>query len=123
MPFSNPVRRKLPRNREPLVSLKREESGLQRQYLQSPPPPHVLVPKNTFTGVFDNTCDMHQRISDFRAHIFCPQVTQELPKKQNEAGPPKQLPADALSQIDYGHTRHFEDYLCQQTTQTVFWRI
>ena len=41
--------------RESLVSLKREESGLQRQYLQSPTPPpptpHVLVPKNTFTDV------------------------------------------------------------------------
>ena len=39
---------------------------------------HVLVPKNTFTGVLDNTGDM----SDFRAHIFCSQTTQELPKKQ-----------------------------------------
>ena len=68
------------------------------------PPPHVLVPKNTFTDVFDNTCD----ISDFRAHIFRPQTTQELPKKQNEAGPPEQRPTDALSQIYYGHTRHYD---------------
>ena len=27
----------------------------------------------------------------------------------------KQLPTDALSQIDYGHTRHCGDCLCQQT--------
>ena len=45
------------------------------------------------------------------AHIFCPQTTQELPKKHSEAGPPEQ--SDALSQIDYGHTRHCEDCLCQ----------
>ena len=44
------------------------------------------VPKNTFMDVFDITCD----ISDFRAHIFCPQTTQELPKKHHKAGPPKQ---------------------------------
>ena len=30
-----------------------------------------LVPKNTFTDVFDNTCD----ISYFRANIFCPKTT------------------------------------------------
>ena len=70
---------------------------------------HVLVPKNTFTDVFDNTCD----ISDFRAHNFCPQMTQELPKKHKEAGLSEQLPTDALSQIDYGHTRHCEGCLCQ----------
>ena len=81
--------------------------------------PHVLVPKNTFSDVFDNTCDS----SDFRAHIFCPQTTQELPKKHNEARPPEQLPTDELSQIDYGHTRHREDCLCQQTTQRAFWKI
>ena len=36
--------------------------------------PHVLMPKNTCKGIIDNTCD----IGDFRAHIFCPQTTQEL---------------------------------------------
>ena len=36
--------------------------------------PHVLVPKNTCKGILDNKCD----IGDFRAHIFCPQTTQEL---------------------------------------------
>ena len=72
--------------------------------------------KNTITDVFDNTCD----ISDFRAHIFCPETTLELPKKHNEVGPPEQLPTDALSQIDYGHTRHCEDCLCQRTTQRHF---
>ena len=34
-------------------------------------------------------------------------MTQELPKKHNEAGPPEQLPSDALSQFDNGHTRHW----------------
>ena len=50
-------------------------------------------------------------ISDFRSAYFLPQTTQELSKKHSEAGPPEQ--SDALSQIDYGHTRHCEDCLCQ----------
>ena len=49
------------------------------------------------------------------------ETTQELPKKHHEAGPPEQLPTDALSQIDYGHTRRCKDCkevcLCQRTTQ------
>ena len=49
-------------------------------------PPYILMPKNTFMDVFDITCDT----GDFRVHIFCPQTTQELPKKHHEAGPPKQ---------------------------------
>ena len=49
--------------------------------------------------------------------IFCPQKTEEPPKKHNEAGPP-----DALSQIDYKHTIHCEDCLCQQTMQRAFWK-
>ena len=68
------------------------------------PPPKVLVPKNsvrrgpqTLTGVFNIT-----------RNISCPQTTPELPKKHQEAGPPEQLPTDALSQIDYGHSRHCE---------------
>ena len=56
--------------------------------------PHVLLPKNTFTEVLHNTCD----ISDFRAHIFCPQTTQELPKHY-EAGPPEQLTTDPLDTV------------------------
>ena len=51
-------------------------------------PPHGLVPKTTFTDVFDNTYD----ISDFRVHIFCPQTTQELFKKHKKARRPEQLP-------------------------------
>ena len=53
----------------------------------------------------DTTCG----IGGIRMHIFYPQTTQELPKKHHEAGPSEQLPTDALSQIDYGHTRHCED--------------
>ena len=78
--------------------------------------PRFGAKKSTFTDVFDNTYD----IVDFRAHIFCPQTTQELPKRHNEVGPPEQLPTDALSQIDYGHC---EDCLCQRTTQRAFWKI
>ena len=59
----------------------------------------------TLTDVFDVTSS----IRDFRAHIFSPQTTQELPKKHHEAGPPERLPTDALSQIDYGHTRYCKD--------------
>ena len=56
----------------------------------------------TLTDVFEVTCG----IGDFRAQIFYSQTTPELPKKQREAGPPEQLPTDALLQIDYRHTRH-----------------
>ena len=81
-------------------------------------PPHTFwFPKNPLKDEFDNTFD----IGDFRAHIFCPQRTQELAEKHHEAGPPEQLPTDTLLQIDYGHTRHCEDCkevcLCQRTTQ------
>ena len=40
--------------------------------------------------------------------------------EHNEVMLPEQLRLDALSQIDYGHTRHCEDCLCQQTTQRAF---
>ena len=91
--------------------------GRSEKLEQSPPPPHtVWFPKNPLKDEFDNTFD----IGDFRAHIFCSQ-TQELPEKHHEAGPPERLPTAALSQIDYGHTRHCEDCkevcLCQRTTQ------
>ena len=56
---------------------------------------HVLVPKNTFTEVFDNTGDM----GDFRAHIFCRQTTQELPKKQHHEAGPEQLTTDLLDTV------------------------
>ena len=73
--------------------------------------------------VFDNTCD----IGDFWEHIFCPQTTQELPKKYHESGLPEWLPTDALSQIDYWHTVHCEGCkevcLSQWTTQRAFWKI
>ena len=56
-------------------------SGAGGQECLAPPPkpPDALVLKNSFTDVFD--------IGDFRAHIFCPQTIQELPKKHHEAGP------------------------------------
>ena len=72
-----------------------------------PPPPPTKIWTGrafteAFTDVFDNTSD----IGDFREHIFCPQTTQELPKKHHEAGLPEQLPTDALPQIDNWHTIH-----------------
>ena len=61
------------------------------------------------------------------AWIFCPKMTQELPKKHHEAGPPQKLPTNVLLQINYGHTRHCQNCkeicLCQQTRQKVFWKI
>ena len=87
-----------------------------KQKLGGRAPTHVLVPKNTIPYVFDNNFDIS-------GHIFCPQTTQELPKKHNEAETPEQQPTDALSQIDYGHNRHCENCLCQRTTQSVFWKI
>ena len=56
---------------------------------------HVLVPKNSFTEVFDNTGDM----GDFREHIFCRQTTQELPKKQHHEAGPEQLTTDLLDTV------------------------
>ena len=64
----------------------------------------------TLTDVFDVTSS----IRDFRAQIFCPQTTQGPPKKHHEAGTPEQLPTDALSLVDYGHTRHCKD--CKRFT-------
>ena len=79
--------------------------------------PHILVLKKSFKDAFDIICD-------FRAPIFCPQTSQKLIKKHHEAVPPEQLPTDALSQIDYGHTRRC-DYceevcFCQRTAQGHF---
>ena len=56
----------------------------------------------TVKVVFDITCGN----GGFRAYIFCPLTTQELPKKHHEAGSSEQLPTYALSQIYYGHTGH-----------------
>ena len=50
--------------------------------------------------------------SDFRAHIFCTETTQELPNRHNEVVTPKQLSTDALSQIEDEHTRHCEMIAC-----------
>ena len=60
------------------------------------PPPHVGV-KNIIGNITGG-------ISDIRAHIVCPQMTQELSEKHHEAGPPEQLPTVVLSQIDCRHT-------------------
>ena len=69
--------------------------------------------KKSFKDAFDIICD-------FRAPI----KLIKLIKKHHEAVPPEQLPTDALSQIDYGHTRRC-DYceqvcFCQRTAQGHF---
>ena len=92
--------------------------------VQLPPCPRFGTEKHFYRRIWQYLSD----ISDFRTHIFClAQMTQELPKEHNEAGPPEQLPSDTLSQIDYGHTRHCEDCkevcLCQRTTQRAFWKF
>ena len=85
----------------------------------SPPPLHF--------GAKNITSDITVGIGDIRVHIFCPQMTQELPKKHHKAGPREQLPTDALSQIDCRHTRQCEDCkevcLCQWTMQRAFQKI
>ena len=53
----------------------------------------------TVKVVFDTTCV----IGDFRAYIFYPPSTQELPKKYHEAKSSDQVPTYALSQINYGY--------------------
>ena len=73
---------------------RRRSRGSRRVHSPHPPPPpkkkqitniggknppfHVLVLEDTFTDVFDITCDM----ADFKAHIhiFCSQTTCELSK-------------------------------------------
>ena len=79
----------------------------------APPPPVEICEsptprfgaEKTFTDVLDNTCG-HRRLQN--AHFLPSDGTQELPKKHHEAGPPEQLPTDALSQIDYVHTWNFK---------------
>ena len=95
------------------------------KYWGEEPPFHVLVPEDTFTDVFDITCDM----ADFKAHIhiFCPQTSYELSKKRHEATPPKNCLVTHCDKSKYEHTRHSEDCkevcLCQRTTRRAFWRI
>ena len=83
-----------------------------------PPPPHVLVPKNTFTDVFYNTCD----IGDFRAHIFCPQTKA---KEHQEAGAPEQLPPDVQSIKDtLDNAKIAKRFACaNEQRKRTFWKI
>ena len=53
----------------------RRSSGSRGKKLEEPPT--FCFPKNPLKDVFDNTFD----IGDFRAHIFCPQTTQEPAEK------------------------------------------
>ena len=79
--------------------LGQEASALQNKNClghSPPPPPHV--------GVKNIKSDITGGISDIRAHIVYPQMTQELSEKHHEAGPPEQLPTVVLLQIDCRHT-------------------
>ena len=72
-------------------------------------PPHVLVPKNTFMDVFDNTCD----IGNFRATASDNlRITYEAQRSRTAW----RTAYWCIAQIDYGQTRHCEDWLCQRTT-------
>ena len=94
-----------------------------RSFNKNPGTKHCKERSTTLTDVFEINCG----IGAFRAHIFCPPATQELPKKHHEVGSPEKLPTDAFWKVDYGHTRHCEDCkevcLCQRTTQRAFWKI
>ena len=72
----------------------------------------VTAYPSKISDVYDISCC----IEDFRAHIFCPQTTQEFARKHHEARLPGQLPSYALSQVDYGHTRHLKD--CKEVLGT-----
>ena len=53
-------------------------------------PPRLSAKKHFYECIchpIDIACD----IDDFRSHIFCPQTTQQQPKKHHEARPPEQL--------------------------------
>ena len=71
---------------------------------------HVLVPKKKILRLY-LTVPVKSATSErtFSA-LRRLERSQELPEKYHEAGPPTQLPTDALSQIDHGHTRHCQDY-------------
>ena len=58
----------------------------------------------TLKVVFDVTCS-----SATSAYIFCPPTTQELSKKHHETGSSEQLLTYAMTQIEYGNTRHWQD--------------
>lgn len=89
---------------------------------RSPPPPYVFNAEKHFYGMY-----LALPVKSTTSERFCPQTTHELHKKHHEAGPLEQLTTDALSQIDYGNTRHCENCKelcwCQETTQRTFWKI
>ena len=81
---------------------------------------NTLVPKNTFRDVFDISCDT----GDFRAHIFCPQMTQQLARKHYDTGLNNCLQMHNLSQINYRHCEDWKEVgLCQLKMPRVFWKI
>ena len=87
-----------------------------------PPPPYVFNAEKHFYGMY-----LALPVKSATSERFCPETNHELHKKHHEAGPLEQLTTDALSQIDYGNTRHCEDCKefcwCQEKTQRTFWKI
>ena len=73
---------------------------------------YLTIPVTSATS--ERTFSVLRRLKDYQRSTM-------KQSRQNRLNP--QLPTDALSQIDYGHTKHCEDCLCQQTTQRAFWKI
>ena len=79
--------------------------------------------KHFYTYTFYITCE----ISDLRAHISALRRLKNYLRSTMKQDRLNKLDTDALSQIDYGHSRHCEDWkevcLCQLKTPKVFWKI
>ena len=71
---------------------------------------YLTIPVTSATS--ERTFSVLRRLKDY------PRGTLKQ-SRQNRLNP--QLPTDALSQIDYRHTKHFKDCSCQRTTQRAFW--
>ena len=97
-------------------------SGGRGERSPPPPPPYVFNAEKHFYGMY-----LALPVKSATSERFCPETNHELHKKHHEAGPLEQLTTDALSQIDYGNTRHCEDCKefcwCQEKTQRTFWKI
>ena len=73
-------------------------------------PPRLSAKKHFYECIchpIDIACD----IDDFRSHIFCPQTTQQQPKKHHEARPPEQL-TDVLWQIEVVTVKLWKKFAC-----------
>ena len=79
-------------------------SGGRGERRGGPPPPPLFNAEKHFYGMY-----LALPVKSATSERFYPETNHELHKKHHEAGPLEQLTTDALSQIDYGNTRHCED--------------